>query len=485
MREKALVYAFLVGFFITGVVGASSTLTAQEGETALRDALRVELQTAAQTAARLVEPDELSGLSLESPRGETYRGATESIERYASSTRYLARVFVFRVTPKGEIESVFDANRSQSPLRPGTKFFPNPSLQQVLKSKVAVSDGVIHSIGKSRVYQAYAPIFGERGSVKAYASIELPTTKFESRIAQIGGAVTIGWLLGTLLGLVAGLAFYAVRLRQISEESALAKAKAMLEEANESLEERVTQRTEELRQAMEAKSVFLTTAGHELRTPLNGLIGMTTLVLDYSVSDEQREYLTLAKESAEQLTTKVNQLLDLASLESGQLKLEFEPTNVAEEVRRMVDIFGPKISEAELRFVHWIDPELNRKYFVPRRRILEVVANLLDNALKFTESGAIYFTAGVISRADGSLWVDLSVQDTGVGIDESIRERIFEHRDSFVSMPSNKSGLGIGLAIARRICHLMGGMIEVCQEEQGARFRVLLPLPPMEAGLAA
>lgn len=482
-REKALFHACLVGMFILGVVGASSSLTANEGENAVRDALRVELQTTAQVASKLIDPRDLARVPFQrGDRSPEFAKAMEPLVRYSSGSKYLARVFLFRSNGAGQVETLFDVNRRFPAVAPGTWINPTSSMKAALSSNVAIAE---ERASTAKTFAAFAPVFGSDGKPVAYAGIELPSTKFDSRLSQIGGAVTIGWLLGSLLALIAGLAFYAFRLRQISEEASLAQAKSELEEVNEKLEERVAERTEELRQAMEAKSVFLTTAGHELRTPLNGLIGMTTLVLDGTVEPEQREYLHLAKESAQQLTTKVNQLLDLASLESGQLKLEFEASNIAEEVRRTIDIFTPRVAESGLRFVHWIDPELNRKFFVPRRRILEVVNNLLDNAVKFTESGSVYFTAGVLGRKDGSLWLDLSVQDTGVGIDDSVRERIFELRDSFVSLPSNKSGLGIGLAISRRICHLMGGVIEVCEEPAGARFRVLLPLPSIEAGLAA
>lgn len=471
----ALFIAFLSGSFITGVVGTSSTLTAHEGEIALRDALRVELETTAQTVSRLVDPALLGQSSA----------AFKPLKRYTDGNRYVSRVYIFKSTQDGMVKTLYDQNRASPALAPGTTISPTREIRRALTSTVATTDWQDDDIAGRIANEGYAPIFGSQGSIVAYVGIEIPAAKFAMRLSQIGGAVTIGWLLGLLLGLLAGLVVYVVRIRQIAESQALASAKAMLEEANESLEERVAQRTEELRQAMEAKSVFLTTAGHELRTPLNGLIGMTTLVLDSAVGEEPRQFLTLAKESAEQLTTKVNQLLDLASLESGQLRLEFETANAAEEVRRVIDIFTPKVNASGLRFVHWIDPELNRKFFIPRRRVIEIINNLLDNALKFTETGVIYFTAGVIHRRDGSEWIELNVQDTGVGIDEAVRERIFEHRDSFVSLPSHKSGLGIGLAIARRICHLMGGVIEVVSEEGGSRFRVLLPLPPVEAGLAA
>lgn len=460
-----------------GVVGAATKLTANEAETALEDALRVELQTTVQTVARLVQPEEAS---LSAPADSP--GMT-ALRRYAQGNRYATRVFLFQPDASGKLKIVFDLNRSAMSLKPGTLVRPTEEMQKAIESKVAISD--YQGQRNAKVFQAFAPVLGKSTEKPALAGIELPSRKFETRVDEIKQTVTAGWLMGVLLGLVVGMAVFAIRTRQLSEEKALEEAKQALEEVNESLEERVNQRTDQLRQAMEAKSVFLTTAGHELRTPLNGLIGMTTLVLDSDISDESRQYLTMAKDSAVQLTTKVNQLLDLASLETGQLKLEFESTNVAEEVQRLADLFEERAGKEGLRFVNWIDSDLNKKFFVPRRRVLEVVSNLLDNAMKFTETGTVYFTAGVLQRRDGSPWLDLCVQDTGVGIDPNLKEQIFEHRDSFVSLPSHKSGLGIGLAISRRICHLMGGVIEVCDNEGGARFRVLLPLPPVEAGMAA
>jgi signal transduction histidine kinase len=239
---------------------------------------------------------------------------------------------------------------------------------------------------------------------------------------------------------------------------------------------RVGQRTEELKEALEAKSMFLTSAGHELRTPLNGLIGMTTLAIDECASADLREYLSHAKSSAQQLTQKVNQLLDLASLETGTLRIELEEMLVGEELDRAVAKHRVGAEEKGLAFSVSLDPALNQKFIVAKRRLIQIVDNLLSNAIKFTEEGEVMLTASLRDRGNGVTWLDLLVEDSGCGMSES-DETVFDLKTNN-NLPSSKTGLGIALSISRRVTQLMGGVMEVIESNgQGTKMKVTVPLP--------
>ncbi len=224
--------------------------------------------------------------------------------------------------------------------------------------------------------------------------------------------------------------------------------------------------------ANQAKSDFVANMGHELRTPMNGVIGLTDVLLETPLDGEQREYLTLVKNSAESLMAILNDILDFSKMEAGRLNIEsaeFSPAEVIAEVVRSVSTGAEKKG---LSLVCHIDPETPAGVCGDPGRLSQVLRNLCDNAIKFTSSGSVTVRARVTAVEWGAHELHLSVNDTGMGIAPDKQQGIFQ---AFSQVDTSRTrqfgGTGLGLAICEKLVALMGGRIWVSSEPgQGSTF---------------
>jgi CheY-like chemotaxis protein len=213
-------------------------------------------------------------------------------------------------------------------------------------------------------------------------------------------------------------------------------------------------------QANEAKSLFLATMSHEIREPMNAVIGMTRVLLETPLSDEQREYVDVVHEAGQALLTIINDVLDLSRMEAGRLDLDSVDFDLRTLLDRAVAIVEPRAREKGLPLRLDVAPGVPRMLRGDPGRLRQVLLNLLGNAVKFTAVGEVGLAVRVIADRGERVQLGITVRDTGVGIPEHLHDRLFTpYGQADPSVPRLYGGSGLGLSICRRLVTLMGGTV--------------------------
>jgi PAS domain S-box-containing protein len=229
---------------------------------------------------------------------------------------------------------------------------------------------------------------------------------------------------------------------------------------------------EELMRAQKAKEQFLANISHEIRTPINGIAGMASLLSQNPTKDEQRTYLNAIRSAADNLKVIINDILDLASIESGKLQLEKIGFNLNDLLHSLIETYGVQASEKGVKVSYTLAEDANKVFIGDPVRLNQILINLISNAIKFTHTGSIHVSVKTDKIKNETYRLRFDIADTGIGIPKSKLQTIFESfSQADASVTRKYGGTGLGLTIVKQLIELQKGSIRVVSEEnKGSTF---------------
>ncbi|WP_132015087.1 PAS domain-containing hybrid sensor histidine kinase/response regulator [Hydrogenispora ethanolica] len=329
-------------------------------------------------------------------------------------------------------------------------------------------------IGKrlTEIIPESAPIVAERIRIFGMVALTGESIKLDTSQSELSS----GWVSISAYSPQPG--YFAVVISDISGRK---QAEAEMKQAKETAEA-----------ANRAKTEFLANMSHEIRTPLNGITGMIDLTLLTSLERDQRENLLIAKNCAGTLLNVINDILDFSKIEAGKLEIELIPFDLDELVHKALKAHLSSALKKGLELTVEVNPRTPRSLIGAPLRLLQVLNNLLSNAVKFTETGMVTLAVYHSYDRNDSVFLRFEVSDTGIGIEQSEMNRLFQTFSQVDgSITRRFGGTGLGLAIAKRLVNMMGGEIGVYSEkDRGSTFYFSVPVtldaqdsPPQKASL--
>lgn len=290
-------------------------------------------------------------------------------------------------------------------------------------------------------------------------SINNVTGQFLSESEQESGyslIAIVGISIGTVCLLVFGI-FWVVRpVRTIFDQT----------------DDEIGSYETKIKDALNAKTEFLSNMSHEVRTPLNGLIGMSELLLQSKLDKEQRAYTRNIHNSAFHLLDLLNNVLDVAKMQSGRMEIIKERFNLSDCIDQVIDLMKPSAHTKKIELMSELSPKVPMELIFDEHRLRQILMNLVNNGIKFTEKGEVLIKTELINREKDFVQIEFSIIDTGIGIESDKLEKIFESFYQVDSASTKKyGGSGLGLTISQSIAHELGSRIKVSSKPgQGSTF---------------
>ncbi len=318
---------------------------------------------------------------------------------------------------------------------------------------------------------AAVPIRDSSGAPVAMLGIDMVLDALDARMASLRWAFGVALLAVFILSAIAGFVAFRIRHFTAAIVSKLRKARAQAEAHAAAAES-----------ASHAKAAFLAMMSHEIRTPMNGMLGVADLLRAMSPDPEQKKLLDILTGSGDSLLRIINDILDFSKIEAERLELRPRPFEIRGLLAELEALLTLQARGKQVRFVLEADPELPVALNGDRQRLSQVMLNLGNNAVKFTDHGEVRVIVRLLENAGGRARIEFTVRDTGIGMDGGALGQLFTPFTQLAESRHHRGGgTGLGLVISQRLVNLMGGRIIVQSEpDRGATFSFVIELPTAE-----